>query len=125
MAKKDIFKDETFTYHPDDDFVVIKDAVINARKLVPMLEAHGKFKQLSNKAISLGREKNNGVIIADPSVSKLHAIIVFRDGKAYIRDSKSKNGTYLNRKKIPESKEIELHNKDEIMIGKTKITFLC
>jgi pSer/pThr/pTyr-binding forkhead associated (FHA) protein len=124
MAKKDFFNDETHIAESGDDFVIQKNATIDARG-VPRLEAHGKSRELSNKAFGLGRDKRNAVIIADPSVSKLHAVISFKKGKGYIRDSNSKNGTIINEKKIPSNVDVELHNKDTIILGGTKITFLC
>jgi hypothetical protein len=124
MAKKDFFNDDTHIAEPGDEFVIQKNAVIDARG-VPRLEVHGKSKDLSNKAFGLGRDKRNAVILADPSVSKLHAVISFKKGKGYIRDSNSKNGTVVNEKKIPSNVDVELHNGDTIILGTTKILFHC
>ncbi|KAL2129476.1 hypothetical protein VTI74DRAFT_7685 [Chaetomium olivicolor] len=65
-----------------------------------------------------------------PSISKQHAVIQFRYTekrneygdkigrvKPYLIDLESANGTVLNGKKVPESRYLELRNKDMIQFG--------
>lgn len=65
-----------------------------------------------------------------PSISKQHAVIQFRYTekrnefgdkigrvKPYLIDLESANGTMLNTKKVPESRYLELRNKDMIQFG--------
>lgn len=65
--------------------------------------------------ITIGRNVKNDIQIDNLSVSKQHARIVKHQGKYFIEDMKSTNGTYLNEKKI--AKE-NLTNNDVITIGK-------
>lgn len=44
----------------------------------------------------VGRSSRNEIAIADPTVSKDHAEITNRDGRLYVRDLNSRNGTRVN-----------------------------
>ena len=48
-------------------------------------------------------------------ISKRHCALIQRDGKAYIRDFGSTNGTFLNDQPVKD--EVELHHNDELKIG--------
>ena len=65
--------------------------------------------------ITIGRNVKNDIQIDNLSVSKQHARIVKHQGKYYVEDMKSTNGTYLNEKKITRQK---LTDNDVITIGK-------
>ncbi len=83
----------------------------------------GEFFQytLKNEKISLGRSGDNDIPIQDPFSSGLHAFIYPKDSRYMIRDNNSKNGTFLNGKRI--QRESELNKGDEILIGSTRIVF--
>lgn len=71
--------------------------------------------ETDKEVITVGRNVKNDIQIDNLSVSKQHARIVKHQGKYFIEDMKSTNGTYLNEKKI--TKEKLTHN-DVITIGK-------
>lgn len=53
------------------------------------------------KQIKIGRSSRNDYVIDSPVVSSMHAILSFHsDGRISIRDLNSKNGTYVNGKRI-------------------------
>ena len=52
-----------------------------------------------------------------PIVSQLHARIYVRDGKPFVEDLGSTNGTFLNRDRL--SKTMPLHRGDKLQIGQT------
>ncbi len=58
------------------------------------------------KELYIGREKNNQLVILDPNVSKIHARVTHEDGKFYLEDLQSSNGTFLEGEKI-QKKEIK------------------
>lgn len=76
---------------------------------------------LQNKRISVGRSGENDIPIQDPFASGHHAVIYPSDSKFMIRDNNSKNGTFLNGKRV--HGETELKKGDEILIGSTRIVF--
>lgn len=75
--------------------------------------------------IGIGRKRESNefekyyVISDDPRTSKLHCAIISNAGKLYLKDMGSRNGTYLNGKKI--TKPIVLQKEDIIGIGETQI----
>lgn len=123
MKRKEFLQQDTFISDPTEDLVIRKSARIYCRG-VPRLEAHGRSKILGRNTVGIGRDKHNGVIIADPQVSKFHAILSFRKSAAFIRDTGSTNGTYVNDEKIPRNRDVELADRDVLILGGTKITIL-
>jgi pSer/pThr/pTyr-binding forkhead associated (FHA) protein len=121
-SKKNIFNVNTAVISTDELNRTVKKAKINANGY-PRLIVNGKSKCLSNKSFGIGRDKSNSLIVADPKVSKFHAIISFAKGIGYIRDSFSLNGTYLNGKRLPPGKNIRLKNGDKIKVGSTRIVY--
>lgn len=121
--RKEFLSQDTFISDPAEEIVIQKSARIYCQG-APRLEAHGRSKILGRKAVGIGRDKHNAVIIADPQVSKFHAILTFRKGSAYIRDTGSTNGTYINDDRISPNREVELSHKDVVILGSTKITIL-
>lgn len=55
----------------------------------------------------------------DPRVSKLHCAIIKKDDKLYLKDMGSRNGTYLNQKRI--TQPVLLQRDDVIRMGETEI----
>ena len=58
------------------------------------------FFTLSGVKNILGRDVDSDVVIEDEKISRKHAIIYQEDRKFWIEDLNSKNGVYLNGKKI-------------------------
>ena len=56
-------------------------------------------------------------------VSRFHAIVTYENDKAFIKDTKSANGTYINDKILVANKKYELKNGDKIKVGNTVITY--
>jgi hypothetical protein len=118
--KKELLSEETFISFPDDELVISKSATICCGR-APRLEAHGKSKALTRKSVGIGRDKSNAVIIADPRVSKFHALMKFRGDTAFIRDSHSTNGTFINGKHLLPGKERALKDGDLVVVGTTEL----
>lgn len=51
-------------------------------------------------AASIGRDSDNQVVVDDGTVSGRHAAIVYRDGRWWIEDLGSTNGTWVNDQKV-------------------------
>jgi pSer/pThr/pTyr-binding forkhead associated (FHA) protein len=67
----------------------------------------------------IGRSKDCGIAVADPEVSRQHARLSSHDGVVYVEDLSSRNGTFLNGRRITEA--IEVREGDEIDVGTTRI----
>jgi len=120
---KDMFSQETGKFLSNDNMKTLKSAKLNAKGAIPRLEINGQSKNLSNKAFGIGRDKNNQLVIADPKVSRYHAIVTFENGEAFIKDTDSSNGTYINEKPIRSGVKVKLNNGDKIKVGNSVINF--
>jgi hypothetical protein len=68
--------------------------------------------------VTIGRAPGCSVPLGDDTfVSQLHARIYVRDGKPFVEDLGSTNGTFLNRDRL--SKTMPLHRGDKLQIGQT------
>jgi len=69
----------------------------------------------------IGRSPECDIFLDDVTVSRRHAEIL-HEGEIYrIRDLGSLNGTFVNRQRVESA---ELHDDDEVQIGKYRLTFL-
>lgn len=71
--------------------------------------------------LELGRDKSNGVVIADQKVSRHHARLQLLEGAFTLSDQASANGTYLNGVQI--TQPTRLKDKDRVAIGDTTFLF--
>jgi hypothetical protein len=69
----------------------------------------------------LGRASEADVMLADPSVSRLHAEVVAGDTEVVIRDLGSSNGTFVNGDRLTAT--TELRNGDEVRAGTVVLRF--
>jgi pSer/pThr/pTyr-binding forkhead associated (FHA) protein len=69
-----------------------------------------------------GRHPESDIFLDDVTVSRRHAEFRRDDGKFFIHDVGSLNGTYVNRQRVDET---QLANGDELQIGKFKLTFFA
>lgn len=71
-------------------------------------------KILGDKPITVGRSPDADVITLDERASRMHCSIRLWDGEYYVKDLKSKNGTYLNQKRVEMAK---IKPGDKIRLG--------
>ena len=69
----------------------------------------------------IGRSPDCEIFLDDVTVSRNHAVLVAQDGKFFVEDQGSLNGTFVNRRRIDNQ---ELENGDELQIGKYRLTFV-
>jgi pSer/pThr/pTyr-binding forkhead associated (FHA) protein len=72
--------------------------------------------------ISIGRSRDNDIVIENLSVSRNHARIRRQDGKYIITDLNSANGTLVNGVRITKT---EIIDEDVITVGKHSLEFLA
>ena len=73
--------------------------------------------------VTLGRETQNDVILDSAAVSRDHAALTFRDGRWYIEDRGSSNGTFLNGTRVQPGTALPLRHADRIGIGPESLVF--
>lgn len=81
----------------------------------------GEFSIREGQKLSIGRDISSDVAIVDSKVSRNHASITARDGKLFIEDHNSTNGTYVNGEKLSPSTATELKIGSNFSVGDSTI----
>jgi pSer/pThr/pTyr-binding forkhead associated (FHA) protein/tetratricopeptide (TPR) repeat protein len=77
-----------------------------------------------DEVLKMGRSDDNGLVLKDSSVSRHHAMVLFRDGQYHVQDLESRNGTFFNGEKVTAEKDVALEHLSEIKLGLYEIRFL-
>ena len=91
------------------DFIELR--IGGRREVLPLL----------TQEVLIGRATECAIVLADPSVSRVHSAIVRMGKKWLLRDLGSRNGCEVNGVRI--SSDRALHDGDEIRIGKSVLLF--
>src|SRR5215471_3895522 len=78
-------------------------------------KAEGKVIPITLSQFVIGRDPQCHLRPASAVISKRHCAILIRNGKAFVRDFDSTNGTFINEE--PVKGERELANNDFLTIG--------
>jgi len=71
---------------------------------------------------TIGRSKDNAIVIKDQCISRNHAILQSTEtGDFYLIDLGSRNGTFVNGRRV--AIPVTIHDKDRIAFGKTEVQF--
>lgn len=73
------------------------------------------------ESLRLGRERDNDLSLPDQQASRHHAVIQLREGRYWISDLNSRNGTLVNGARI--AQPAPLSDGDSIQIGDTRFVF--
>lgn len=76
--------------------------------------------ELGERPITIGRSPEADVVILDERTSRIHCGVRFWDGDFYIKDLKSRNGTYVNNEQVDVAK---LQPGDQIQVGSIAMLF--
>ncbi|RME87789.1 MAG: FHA domain-containing protein [Planctomycetota bacterium] len=71
----------------------------------------------------MGRDLKNHIIIEDQKVSRKHVLLSKKDGKYFVKDLGSANGSILNNLPLPPHEEKEVFHGDTLNIGDHEIYF--
>ncbi len=101
------------------------DAKAAPEKKIPgvvlsFVDGKEKGKLVSSSVPCIMGRKEANIIVPDPKVSRHHALLKIFDGKPYIEDMQSTNGTYVNGVEV---KRAALKPGDVITIGETRLEF--
>lgn len=81
------------------------------------LNTSREFKIYNNTEVILGKGSQANIIISNPVISRVHAKITCRNYTCTLEDLNSKNGTFLNDKKLPPKMPSRLNSGDYITLG--------
>ncbi|RKG79758.1 GGDEF domain-containing protein [Corallococcus terminator] len=82
----------------------------------------GKKYVLEEAGFIIGRDQNNHIVVDLDNVSRRHARIWGRQGKMFVEDLQSTNGTYLNDKEVLQAQP--LRSGDLVKVGGSIFKFL-
>ncbi|HYO56934.1 diguanylate cyclase [Archangium sp.] len=82
----------------------------------------GKKYALQENELTIGREEGNHVVVDLDNVSRRHARILRKQGRMFVQDRMSTNGTYLNDQEVMQ--ETPLRSGDLIKVGGSIFKFL-
>jgi pSer/pThr/pTyr-binding forkhead associated (FHA) protein len=71
--------------------------------------------------LRIGRSPASDILLEDPSVSRRHAVVVHRNGRAVLLDDRSLNGIYVNGARVGEA---QLKDGDAIVIGHVSLRYV-
>ena len=69
----------------------------------------------------IGRKPSNSIILDDDFVSSEHSLISWRDGRPWLEDVASTNGTYLNESEV--ARPVAISEGDIVGIGGVRLKF--
>jgi pSer/pThr/pTyr-binding forkhead associated (FHA) protein len=105
----------------EQDREVIANLPVGSALLIALSGANVGSRFLLDVDVTVaGRHEDADILLDDSTVSRKHVEFIKREEKFFVRDIGSLNGTYVNKQRIDET---ELHNGDEIQIGKYHLTF--
>lgn len=84
-------------------------------------EAERAVFEIPEDRATLGRDADNTVVLTDRQISKRHAVILRTDGVYWIEDLNSRNGVYVNGRRI--EKRERLFDGSLLKLGSTILRF--
>ncbi len=75
--------------------------------------------------VTIGRDEKNDVSFLSPTVSREHAVIRYEDGRWFVEDRGSFNGTFINGARVQPGSPLPLRHADQIGFGAESVVFSC
>jgi two-component system cell cycle response regulator len=89
----------------------------------PVESELGRRHVLDREVVTVGRDRENDIVLDSDSVSRRHARVEHRDGHIFLTDLDSTNGTYVNDDSEPLT-DYQLRRGDQVKIGDTIFKYL-
>lgn len=92
-------------------------------RLICTTDSFGKNSDIliKDKPLFVGKTAGKSDVILDsPTVSRMHAQLGSRDGKCYVKDLNSKNGTFCNGERLNPMEQREIHEGDSIAFAEVE-----
>jgi pSer/pThr/pTyr-binding forkhead associated (FHA) protein len=101
-------------------------AIGGSVSVAKLVRSNGREYVLASARTTFGRKSGNTVAIDDDAtVSGAHAEIAYEDGRFYIEDLGSTNGTKVNGRALSPKVPMALSDGDEVTLGRTALRFLA
>jgi len=79
---------------------------------------------LATGRTTIGRDPNNDVVLDDDTVSSEHAAIEVRDGRYWLEDLRSTNGTHLGGQRLTDGESLPLKGGDHVRFADVDLMFV-
>jgi predicted component of type VI protein secretion system len=76
---------------------------------------------LDGDRLTVGSSPDNDVVVDDPSVSRVHAVVQHLNGRWFIEDCGSRNGTSVNDRRLVGL--VALQPDDDVQLGRARLHF--
>ena len=80
----------------------------------------GKIRFLRPRSYTIGRSRENDLVLSERSISKTHARLEYADGRFFVCDEGSRHGVYVNATKVTRG---ELHSGAQLQLGNLTLKF--
>lgn len=108
---------KTVMIRPDGE-----DKTVKLKTEQPHLLNHEVYIPVAQFPFSIGKASAS-YIVANPTVSRLHATIIQQSDGYYIIDEESSNGTYVNGKRLVPKMPEKLRNQDKLLLSDEEFVF--
>ena len=119
-----------------DGTTVLSDDGISVQQIQQMQPVNYHFasltRQVTGEKIELGKpsfvlgknpEKSDYAVAGNTNISRMHAVITTRNGRYYVMDQNSTNGTFINGRIIKAGQETEILPGDCLMLANEEFIF--
>ena len=120
-----------------DGTTVLSDDGISVQQIQQMQPVNYHFasltRQVTGEKIELGKpsfvlgknpEKSDYAVADNTNISRVHAVITTRNGRYYVMDQNSTNGTFINGRIIKAGQETEILPGDCLMLANEEFIFI-
>lgn len=118
--KTEILKGDLKTLNKEIELAKDQDPCLIIIRGTP--QGHRFF--LNEAEMVVGRDPQADISLADPSISRQHAKIIKKEGRVYLADLGSSNGTVINGRKLGKNQKVILAKEDMIRLGNWILKFL-
>ncbi|WP_026475704.1 DUF6382 domain-containing protein [Alkaliphilus transvaalensis] len=117
----DGFKEELFEETFDTEIIEINT---NLPQLVALQGGQGEKVNINSNPLVIGKLKDQvDYLIANKTISRVHAEIHHQNGQYYLKDLNSRNGTYINGERINSNIDYSLKDGDQISFANLDYLF--
>ena len=104
--------------------IEVEDPMDDDAKACLLRRSSQEIYMVEPREMYIGKSAGNDICISgNPAVSRVHAVLCYRDGKYWIRDHESTNHTFVNGILVMDDQEKELKAGDRILLGNEELIF--
>ena len=104
--------------------IEVEDPMDDDAKACLLRRSSQEIYMVEPREMYIGKSAGNDICISgNPAVSRVHAVLCYKDGRYWIRDHESTNHTFVNGILVMDDQEKELKAGDRILLGNEELIF--